>query len=86
MTENQRIQAVQAINEAIDRIRIAKDYADETRATPDIMAYTNVLYEAYGMSKLLYMTGMINETQYRYIDDMIHSCEYLTVNKIRKAG
>jgi hypothetical protein len=86
MTEIQRIQAVQTINEAIDRIRIAKDYADKTRETSDIMAYTNVLYEAYGMSKLLYMTGMINETQYKYIDDMIYSCEYLTVNNIRRAG
>lgn len=86
MTEIQRIQAVQTINEVIDRIRIAKDHKDETREMSDIMVYNNLMYEAYGMSKLLYMTGMINETQYRYIDDMIHSCEYLTVNKIRRAG
>lgn len=86
MTEIQRIQAIQAINDVIDRIKIAKDQKEKTRETSDIMAYTNLLYEGWGMAKLLYMTGMINDSQYTYIESAIYNEEYLTVNKIRKAG
>lgn len=90
MTENQRIQAVQTINEVIDCIKITKDQKEKAQGSAEHLAYahvlTNALYEGWGMAKLLYMTGMINERQYLYIEEAIYNTEYLTVDKIRKVG